>query len=73
MYRCGFDRFPAIAPDGHSLRLRELRKVLNSEIGSKSCRRYEEIMEKEIPTYLNKLLNDPDAFVSHNRWCAPLY
>ncbi|RDB24293.1 hypothetical protein Hypma_008795 [Hypsizygus marmoreus] len=67
---CGFDRLPAIASDGTTTRLRNLRKVLNSEIGAKNCEQYEDCIENEVVAYLNKLLDEPEDFMLHNRWFA---
>jgi hypothetical protein len=68
--RCGFDRLPAIASDGSSLRLRELRKLLNTEIGIKGSEKYKQIMEEEVCIYVKKLFEEPDKFIEHNQWFA---
>lgn len=68
--RCGFDRLPAIASDGSSLRLRELRKLLNTEIGIKGSERCMQIMEEEVCIYVKKLFEEPDNFIEHNQWFA---
>jgi len=68
--RCGFDRFPTIASDGLSPRLRALRKVLNAEIGMKHADDYKPLMERKVVKFLKKLLDRPQDFVAHNRWWA---
>jgi len=70
--RCGFDRFPAIASDGSSPRLRALRKVLSSEIGAKRVDDYKPLMQREVVKFLKKLLHQPQDFITHSRWWAYL-
>ena len=68
--RWRFNRFPAIASDGLSPRLRALRKVLNAEIGMKHADDYKPLMERKVVKFLKKLLDRPQDFVAHNRWWA---
>ena len=64
--RCGFDRFPSIASDGLSPRLRALRKVLEKEIGAKHVDDYKPLMQREVVKFLKKLLDQPQDFVTHS-------
>jgi len=68
--RCGFDRFPSIASDGLSPRLRALRKVLEKEIGAKHVDDYKPLMQREVVKFLKKLLDQPQDFVTHSWWWA---
>ncbi|KAK1232741.1 hypothetical protein PQX77_004139 [Marasmius sp. AFHP31] len=67
---CGFDRLPAIASDGLSLRLRALRRLLKAEIGPERLEDWDSYMETEVVTYVNKLIEEPQEYVLHIRWFA---